>query len=173
PGDDPLAERVDGHHRLQPPSPLGKATPAELCRPFSRTCTGTFFALKTGSCMVSIGAGRWSSPNAYRARRSCHLWRSYLHGGRGKFGDHAELHMPPSMWSARSSQVTAEPSRSHERNRLFPVDTTQHDRQRRSSACFGPSSRLDANPAPWEGNVPQFEAEEPFVTLRVWPKSCR
>ena len=46
----PLAEGVDGQHALRPPSSAGQGAPAELCGPLSRTCTGSLFALKPGSC---------------------------------------------------------------------------------------------------------------------------
>src|SRR5215831_10618955 len=45
-----LALRLDGQYPVRPPSPARSPAPAKLSGSVSRTCKGTVFALKTGSC---------------------------------------------------------------------------------------------------------------------------
>src|SRR3989442_13452295 len=45
----PVAARLDGQCPLRPLTSSGGGAPARLCGPFPGTCTGGYFALKTGS----------------------------------------------------------------------------------------------------------------------------
>src|SRR5262249_22674256 len=144
-----LALRLDGQYPVRPPSPARSPAPAKLSGSVSRTCKGTLFALKTGSC----------SAGESTCVRSLASWPYSAPMQPGAIGQgHFHLPAPPMLRSRHPLKNLSLPPLCSRVPPMPGLETAQ--RQLLPDATLGDSqatlSKALTNRAPLGGAAPYF-----------------